>query len=398
MFFRITTLVLILGMSGLSGQGGDRDFQKEINSQTREIERLKQEIEAARKRVEQVSQQEKSTAKNISALDEEISLLDRLITQLDREEQRTRSQIVQIETSLGTNQQKLEDLRERYARRAVRAYKKGRLSSLESILSSTTWRQAVYRTHYLKLVADIERDLKKQIEALIVDIGKQKLDLEVVLRKNLALKRDRARQQKTLKQKKITKQRELAKIRSNKSELAKLIQEKEAGLKEMEALMKKIVEAKERAEREERIRRQKELLKAKNFAQLKGHLRWPAEGRVVTKFGRQWNAELKTATESPGIDIKGKPGSPITATMNGVVTAITYIRGYGTTIIIDHGGGYYTVYSHVNNIQTNEDSEVQAGDVIAYMGTSGSVNGSMLHFEVWGNRQKLNPEDWLEKR
>jgi len=398
MFFRITTLVLILGMSGLSGQVGDRDFQKEINSQTREIERLKQEIEAARKRVEQVSQQEKSTAKNISALDEEISLLDRLITQLDREEQRTRSQIVQIETSLGTNQQKLEDLRERYARRAVRAYKKGRLSSLESILSSTTWRQAVYRTHYLKLVADIERDLKKQIEALIVDIGKQKLDLEVVLRKNLALKRDRARQQKTLKQKKITKQRELAKIRSNKSELAKLIQEKEAGLKEMEALMKKIVEAKERAEREERIRRQKELLKAKNFAQLKGHLRWPAEGRVVTKFGRQWNAELKTATESPGIDIKGKPGSPITATMNGVVTAITYIRGYGTTIIIDHGGGYYTVYSHVNNIQTNEDSEVQAGDVIAYMGTSGSVNGSMLHFEVWGNRQKLNPEDWLEKR
>lgn len=398
MIFRIIILYLLLSGPSLYGQAGNRDFQKEINYQTREIERLKQEIEAARKRVDQESRKEKSTARNITALDEEISLLDRLITQLNNEEQRTRRQIKQIESALETNQQKLEDLRARYARRAVQAYKKGRLSSLESILSSTTWRQAVYRTHYLKLVADIERDLQDQMKSLIVDIGKQKLDLEVVLRKNLALKKDRSGQQKTLKQKKIAKQRELAKIRSNKSELAKYIQEKEAGLKDLEALMKRIVEAKEQAEREERIRRQQELLRSKNFGQLKGRLNWPAEGRVITKFGRQWNAELKTATESPGIDIKGKPGSPITATMNGVVTAITYIRGYGTTIIIDHGGGYYTVYSHVNNIQTNEDSEVKAGDVIAYMGNSGSINGSMLHFEIWGNSQKLNPELWLKKR
>ncbi|MFQ6615055.1 MAG: murein hydrolase activator EnvC family protein [Fidelibacterota bacterium] len=398
MIFRIIILYLLLSGPSLYGQAGNRDFQKEINYQTRESERLKQEIEAARKRVDQESRKEKSTARNITALDEEISLLDRLITQLNNEEQRTRRQIKQIESALETNQQKLEDLRARYARRAVQAYKKGRLSSLESILSSTTWRQAVYRTHYLKLVADIERDLQDQMKSLIVDIGKQKLDLEVVLRKNLALKKDRSGQQKTLKQKKIAKQRELAKIRSNKSELAKYIQEKEAGLKDLEALMKRIVEAKEQAEREERIRRQQELLRSKNFGQLKGRLNWPAEGRVITKFGRQWNAELKTATESPGIDIKGKPGSPITATMNGVVTAITYIRGYGTTIIIDHGGGYYTVYSHVNNIQTNEDSEVKAGDVIAYMGNSGSINGSMLHFEIWGNSQKLNPELWLKKR
>ncbi|NOZ75700.1 MAG: peptidoglycan DD-metalloendopeptidase family protein [FCB group bacterium] len=398
MIFRIIILYLLLTAPGLYGQAGNRDFQKEINYQTQEIERLKQEIEAARKRVNQESRKEKSTAKNITALDEEISLLDRLITQLNDEERQTRKQINQIEASLGTNRQKLEDLRARYARRAVRAYKKGRLSSLESVLSSTTWRQAVYRTHYLKLVADIERDLQRQMESLITDIGKQKLDLEIVLRKNRALRNDRSDQQKTLRQKKIAKQRELAKIRSNKSELAKYIQEKEAGLKDLEALMKRIVEAKEQAEREERIRRQQELLKSKNFAQLKGRLNWPAEGRVITKFGRQWNAELKTATESPGIDIKGKPGSPITTTMNGVVTAITYIRGYGTTIIIDHGGGYYTVYSHVNNIQTNEDSEVQAGDVIAYMGNSGSINGSMLHFEIWGNSQKLNPELWLKKR
>ncbi|RMF10447.1 MAG: hypothetical protein D6762_01470 [Candidatus Neomarinimicrobiota bacterium] len=398
MWTRILFIWWIGAATFLAAQESARDFQKEIDYQNEQIRRLKQEIEEARSRIEQESRKEQSTAKNITALDEEISLLDRLISQLDQEERRTRQQIRSIEQSLGENQNKLAALRERYARRAVKAYKKGRLSSLEAILSSTTWRQAVYRTHYLKLISDIERDLKRQMESLIVDIGKQKLDLEVVLRKNMALKKDRARQQKTLQNKRIAKQRELARIRSNKTELAKYIQEKEAGLKELEALMKKIVEDKERAEREERIRRQQALLRSKKFSQLKGHLEWPAEGRIITKFGRQWNPELKTATESPGIDIKGQPGSPIKATMNGVVTAITYIRGYGTTIIIDHGGGYYTVYSHVTNIQTNEDSEVKAGDVIAYMGNSGSINGAMLHFEVWGNSQKLDPVQWLKRR
>ncbi len=398
MRFRKILFFALITVTVLSAQTGDRDFQKEIDYQNNQIDQLKKEIEDARKRVERESRKEKSTAKNISALDEQISLVDRLITQLDREENSTRKQINQLQTSMTANEQKLDDLRQRYAKRVVHAYKEGRLNDMESILSSTTWRQAIYRAHYLKLISDIERDLQDQMKSLIAEIGTQKLDLELVLRKNQAVQKDRSHQQKNLKNKKIAKQHELAKIRSNKSELSKYIQEKEAGLKDLEALMKKIVDAKEEAEREERIRRQQALLNAKNFSQLKGRLIWPAEGRVITKFGRQWNAELKTATESPGIDIKGKPGSPIKSTMNGVVTAITYIRGYGTTIIIDHGGGYYTVYSHVNNIQTNEDSEVKTGDVIAYMGNSGSINGAMLHFEVWGNSQKLNPEDWLQKQ
>ena len=125
---------------------------------------------------------------------------------------------------------------------------------------------------------------------------------------------------------------------------------------------------------------------------------WPAEGRVITKFGRQWNPKLKTTTENPGVDIKGKPGSEIRTVLGGIVTTITFIRGFGTTIIIDHGNGFYTVYGHVTNIQTNEDSQVRGGDVIAYMGDSGSINGSQLHFEIWGQGKKLDPEKWLNKK
>ena len=176
------------------------------------------------------------------------------------------------------------------------------------------------------------------------------------------------------------------------------VSEKEEGIQQLEKIIKRVLEDKARFERELRIRQQQETLKTKSFKALKGQLPWPADGRIISKFGRQWNSKLKTTTENPGIDIKGKPGSSIRTVLGGVVTTITYIRGYGTTIIVDHGGGFYTVYSHVTNIQTNVDSQVRNGDVIAYMGDSGSINGSKLHFEIWGKGQKLDPEKWLRKK
>ena len=187
-------------------------------------------------------------------------------------------------------------------------------------------------------------------------------------------------------------------IRNDKNALTSYVSEKEEGIQQLEKIIKRVLEDKARFERELRIRQQQETLKTKSFKALKGQLPWPADGRIISKFGRQWNSKLKTTTENPGIDIKGKPGSSIRTVLGGVVTTITYIRGYGTTIIVDHGGGFYTVYSHVTNIQTNVDSQVRNVDVIAYMGDSGSINGSKLHFEIWGKGQKLDPEKWLRKK
>jgi murein DD-endopeptidase MepM/ murein hydrolase activator NlpD len=275
---------------------------------------------------------------------------------------------------------------------------KGRVSDLEKVLSSTSWRQAVYRTQYLKIISSIEQKMTKEIKSILLIINKDKLKLESLLRQSISLKRDKQKQMTSLRKMKIKREKELNRIRQDKSALANYMQEKSSGVKQLESIIKKVLEDKARYEREARIRQQRQALKTKEFNLLKGQLPWPTEGRVILKFGKQWNSLLKTTTDNPGIDIKGQPGSSIRSTMSGVVTTITYIRGYGTTIIIDHGGGFYTVYSHVTNIQTQVDSEVRSGDVIAYMGDSGSVNGAKLHFEVWGKGQKLDPEKWLMKK
>ena len=398
MKFLFKILLLCTSISFLCAQSDERDYDEELRYQNQAINSLKTEINQLRSKIKTAESRERSAASRITSIDEEISLTAKLIQSLKREEAKTRKRITQLKEEILKNENELDVLRIRYKDRVVNSYLKGRLTDLERVFSSTTWRQAMYRTHYLKIISDIEKRMTKQIEKLLITISQQKLELEAALRDNLNLKRDKEQQMSSFRNMRINREKELNRIRTDKKALASYVGEKEAGINQLENIIKKVLEDKARFERESRIRQQQEALKTKSFKSLKGQLPWPAEGRITAKFGRQWNAKLKTTTENPGIDIKGQPGSAIRTILGGVVTTITYIRGYGTTIIIDHGGGFYTVYSHVTNIQATVDSEIRNGDVIAYMGDSGSINGSKLHFEIWGKGQKLDPESWLIKK
>ncbi len=382
----------------LNAQSSQRDYNEELRYQNDAINKMKKEIEELSSKLRKANINETTTSKRITNLDEEIALVNKLIQSLKKEETSNRNKVNVLKDRIKTKEDELELLRTRYEQRIVNTYQKGRVSDLEKVLSSTSWRQAVYRTQYLKIISSIEQKMTKDIENILLAINKDKLKLESLLRQSISLKRDKQKQMTSLRKMRIKREKELNRIRQDKSALANYMQEKSAGVKQLESIIKKVLEDKARSEREERIRQQQQALKTKEFNLLKGQLPWPTKGRVISKFGKQWNSRLKTTTDNPGIDIKGQPGSPIRSTMSGVVTTITYIRGYGTTVIIDHGGGFYTVYSHVTNIQTQVDSEVRSGDVIAYMGDSGSVNGSKLHFEVWGKGQKLDPEKWLIKK
>ena len=380
-------------MNFVFGQSSQRDYNEELRYQNDAINKMKKEIEELSSNI-----RETTASKRITNLDEEIALINKLIQSLKKEENAAKNKINILKKDIKKKEDELNTMRDRYKQRVVNTYLKGRVSDLEKVLSSTSWRQAIYRTQYLKIISSIEQKMTNEIEDLLLMINKDRLKLESLLRQSISLKRDKKKQMSSLRKMRIERKKELTRIRQDKSALANYMQEKAAGVKQLETIIKKVLEDKARFEREERIRQQQEALKTKEFNLLKGQLPWPTEGRVISKFGKQWNAQLKTTTDNPGIDIKGQPGSPIRSTISGIVTTITYIRGYGTTIIIDHGGGFYTVYSHVTNIQTHVDSEVRSGDVIAYMGDSGSINGSKLHFEVWGKGQKLDPEKWLVKK
>ena len=398
MFSHLKSISIILLVGFIWAQRSQQDFQKELKAQSSAIQTLRNQIEATKKRIQSEGRKEKSSVRKVSNLSEEISLLERLVKEIDKEEKLLVADIYQTENQILKSEIELDTLRTRYSRRINKIYKKGQLTNLEKIFSSTSWRQAIYRSKYLKIIAEIDQKTYKTIKSLLVEIGKQKLNLEAALRKKRRLKRDRSQTLTLVQNKRRKEQRALIKIRQSQKDLKTFLTEKEAGVKQLKIIIDKIRDDIDRFEREARIRQQQQVLQSKEFPKLKGQLEWPAKGRVITKFGRQWNPKLKTTTENPGIDIKGKPGSEIRTVLGGIVTTITFIRGFGTTIIIDHGNGFYTVYSHVSKVEINEDIQVRGGDVIAYMGDSSSINGAQLHFEIWGQGKKLDPEKWLKKK
>ena len=398
MLLRFLLIISVIINYNIHAQDDRRDFDAELNYQSGAIDKVKKEIEETRRKIKSQKKKEKTTSRRLSNIDKEISLTNKLYNQLKNELNITEVEIDKLSKGIKANEQQLSKLRYRYSQRITQMYKKGTLSDIEKILSSSSWRQAIYRAKYMGIISDIDQRTQNKIKSLLIDIGKQRISLESNYRNKVRIKKDQEESKVSLRASRKKRQKELDKIKRNQSELTKYLEEKQAGMQELEALLKKIRQDKSSYDRADRIKKQQVALKTQVFSKLKGQLPWPASGRVVKKFGRSWNPERKTTTENPGIDIKGKPGSPVRSIIGGVVTTITYIRGYGTTLIIDHGGGFYTVYSHVTNVEANEGEEVRAGDVIAYMGDAGSIEGSKLHFEIWGNGQKLNPEKWLMKR
>jgi murein DD-endopeptidase MepM/ murein hydrolase activator NlpD len=95
-------------------------------------------------------------------------------------------------------------------------------------------------------------------------------------------------------------------------------------------------------------------------------------------------------TENVGIDIRAKSGTPVQSVLDGVVSTITFIRGYGNIIIIDHGGGFSSVYAQIDNIIVHENEYIQMGNSIAAVATPDNGSSAKIHFEVWGNQKKLN--------
>jgi len=126
-------------------------------------------------------------------------------------------------------------------------------------------------------------------------------------------------------------------------------------------------------------------------------LPWPVSaGAVVAQFGNQIHPVLKTVTENTGIDIAVPVGTPVRTVADGEIAMIHWLPSYGNLIIVTHDGGFHTVYAHLSDIDVVEGEKVKEGSIIAKSGDS--FSGSLLHFELWKEKEKQNPELWLAKR
>jgi len=133
-----------------------------------------------------------------------------------------------------------------------------------------------------------------------------------------------------------------------------------------------------------------------SFVTLKGKLNWPVKsGSIIRKFGENVNKKLNTVTLNYGIDIKTGQSSNVAVVAEGIVSAIDWIPGFGSVIIVTHKNNFRTVYGHVGDIVINEGERVKKGTILGAVNES--LEGNILHFEIWNDRNYQNPEIWLAK-
>lgn len=395
----VAGIAIVLGL--LPGIGYAQSVADRIQSQTQRLHELEQEISRYRQQLSATQQKEQSLVDQLNALDKDVSYTQRLVRQMEQAQKEREGQIQLLTNHLAEEQKRLEGLKERFTTRVVHMYKRGKLNDLELLLSSESINQAVYRYKYLRVIDEADRKLFHAIQGTMESIQTDRSRLQSERKAQEQLLADKRRESLRLQQTKEKRQQLLASVRTD-------IQSQKQALKEKEQDHQEILTMIANLEKQSRANTQRQQTIEQNRLRtmrrstvdipgLKGKLPWPVHGEVVSRFGKFKHPKLKTVTENPGIDIAAKKGTKVVAVLDGVVTAITWLRSYGNTIIIDHGDGYYTVYAHVIDIQVTQNTYVTAGEVIASVGDSGSLEGPKLHFELYGNKEKLNPETWLAK-
>ncbi len=233
----------------------------------------------------------------------------------------------------------------------------------------------------------------KQLENLIANLIEQER-----IRKEKAEREERERQERLAREREEQRERERRARIERLRELAEL--QKKNDLAKAKAKEQEIADADRRAEVREKefdVQSAKVELKLQPLHLRKGKLIWPVTGgRVVAEFGNQIHPVMKTITTNTGIDIATKENTPVRTIADGEVALIHWLPSYGNLIIINHSHGYRTVYAHLSEISVVAGQQVREGTVIAKSGET--LSGNLLHFEVWKEKDKQNPREWLARR
>jgi septal ring factor EnvC (AmiA/AmiB activator) len=376
----------------------------ELNTKQNELKALKNEISRLEKEISSQSKKEKETFNLLQNYDKQSYLLNKIISRYRAEENLKIKQITATELKITALSKEISRLQTNYAKYVNSIYRKGKQSELAVIFDSESIENALRRLFYFKKFSERrEKDLidfehsKNELSVAKIKLEKEKAEKSILMGRKIA--EEKVLDRKTNERKKI-----LATIKKDKKELRKELDTK----KKAEDLIKNIIVRlnAEKVKRDNELNDKNERVERKSttekippkkiaaFEGLKGNMNWPVDGgKIIRKYGENKNLILNTITLNYGVDIKVNSNLNVNAVANGIISAIDWIPGYGSIIIITHQDDYRTVYSHLSEIYVQEGEQVNTDQIIATIGES--IEGYVLHFEIWNSRVNQNPEVWL---
>jgi len=393
-----------------------------ILKKKQELTEIQDQISSLENELKQKSTQEKKSNSTLENYNKQNHLLNRLVNSLRKEERAKQVQINQTSSRIKSIESEINVLQENYSKYVVAIYKKGQYNELESIFDASSLQQAIYRAQYLKNFSERRKVDLEDLNENKKLLEEKKIELEKEKKEKSLLVAEKQKEEQLLKRKLGERKRVLDSIKKDKKALQNSLDAKREAHKQIGDLISDLIEEAKR-KKEIELKRQQLLASGdgtiineselvdetpftesesnmagfSSFSELKGKMNWPLrKGKILKGFGENRNKTLNTVTINSGVDIKAAKDESVRCVADGIVSTINWLPGYGSVIIITHKDDYRTVYGHLSEIYVSEGDKVNGGTVMAKVGES--IDGKVLHFEIWNSRITQNPESWLAKK
>ena len=370
-------------------------FSAAVFSQTLEMEDLRKnrertlkELNETNKKLNKTLKSAKNSLNELNSITAEIRQQRNLISKINREIAVINRRQRAVKDTIYLLQKDLTAKKRSYANAVKRmGHQRSEYDELMFIFSASSLSQSYRRARYLK-----EYSAWRKRQA--AEIAERKQQLEV-LQKQLAKSVAEKNQEKQLKRE-IDRKRKQAEALDRKLEQLIAEEERKSSTRADKTEGKNST-AQQRSTKGYKMTKE-ELALSGSFEKNKGKLPFPLSGsyKIVAHFGRQKHPELRyVQTENSGIDIETTPGTKARAVFNGVVSRIFVTPGYNSTIIVRHGN-YLTIYANLSEVYVRAGEKVSTGQNLGKIySDSQDGNRTILTFQLWKERTKLNPELWL---
>jgi septal ring factor EnvC (AmiA/AmiB activator) len=368
-----------------------------------ELKALRGRIETLRK---QLSESEESRSEAADALQESeraISDTNRRLFELAGQHKGVRGELSRLDAQRRDLEQHVERQRNLLARQLYQRYLAGRPEPLQLMLDRRDPADLARQMHYLGYVY---RARARAIDDLRQDVARlQGLAHQTQARSRelSGLQAEQVQQRRQLEMQKRERAQVLAKVSDEVQQQRRQIDRLKADEQRLTRLVDQLAKAAKRAARAAKKKQDRKAAALRNeavpqagetgsFRQLKGRMRLPVAGELGNRFG---SPRVDGGVSWKGLFIRAKPGEEVRAVAPGRVVFADWLRGFGNLVIVDHDGGYMSLYANNEAIYRQVGDSVQTGDPIASVGSTGGSPETGLYFELRHLGKPFDPLGWV---
>jgi septal ring factor EnvC (AmiA/AmiB activator) len=379
------------------------------------LKEVQRELGRERAKAKEAGQREATLAKELERLDQDLVQRSRSLRDLEAKLRGSSQRLAQLSQDIAATDRRLTRSKGLLRQRLRALYKQGRFGYVRMLLSADDLAAAGRRLKYLAAVAAQDRRLIDTYSTSLSSLSEKRAELERYKAEVADAKARAATTRGQIAEEQRKRRILLASTREEKAGYLASIKELERSAKDLQSLLTRLQSDEERQRRASRAGPRRDgsrpeapadrgqeqapdLREDGRFAQLKGRLPWPAAGTLSSTFGRQEHPKFHTVTFNRGIEIAAPEGRDIVAVADGTVIYADWFKGYGQLIILDHSGGYFSLYAHASEILVRPGDDTARGQVIGKVGDTGSLEGPQLYFELRYKGKPLDPLAWLQSR